>query len=210
MQFMLTVDPADISAIFETISETFSNEMLQKQTKLNATEASVRHATRALADKRQQVQRAQTALGEMEQMQQRSENVRRAVETVSGDDWTGRTLLAQMGEMDLPPAFRPVGPSVAAQAQQLAAAVHGEEIPVPERGEENALVKLRQLALWEDRIAQVLEDRIQSLQGESAEKAVNYRRIVGHCTKVPIDKVDGVSCLFLEFLQKQSWRVWEN
>jgi hypothetical protein len=176
---------SDISAIFETINETFTNEMLAKQTKLNATEASVRHATRALADKRQQVQRAQAALSEMEQVGQRVENVKRALGAAISDlEWTGRTMLAN--EMQPPPSFRlgEVG---------HAGDVGGEEIPLPERGEEGALVRLRRIAMWEDRVADVLEDRMRALQGESADKAVKYRRLVSLCTKVPVDKVDGVS-----------------
>lgn len=147
--------------------------MLAKQTKLNATEASVRHATRALADKRGQVQRAQAALSEMEQVDQRAENVRKAMGLDL--DWAG-------------------GASTSASASaSTEAAVPVED---PPRGSEGALVKLRRLAMWEDRVSGLLEERIRSLQGESTDKAVKYRRLVSLCTKVPLDKVDGVSAVW--------------
>jgi ankyrin repeat protein len=161
-------DAADISSIFGTINDAFSTEMLAKQTKLNATEASVRHATRALADKRGQVQRAQAALSEMEQVGQRAENVRRAMGTDL--DWAGGASAWTSTSTE------PVVP-----------------VEDPPRGSEGALVKLRRVAMWEDRVSGLLEERIRSLQGESTDKAVKYRRLVSLCTKVPVDKVDGVS-----------------
>ena len=157
--------------------------MTEKHTNLNATEASVRHATRALADKRQQVQRAQSALGELEQIQQRADNVRRALAIIGSQDWTGR---AQAG----PPAFRPLPAQV---PNPVVREGLDHDVPLPDRGEEEAVVKLRRLAVWEDRMATVLEERMRTLEGESADKAVKYRRLVSLCTKVPVEKVDSVS-----------------
>lgn len=160
--------------------------MLAKQTKLNAIEASVRHATRALADKRQQVQKAQAALSEIEQIQQRSENVKRSLQdTMADGDWTGCTRLST--ETTQPSAFRSTPTPVPGGG--------GEDIGLPNRGEVGALVRLRRMAVWEDRMTALLNDRIQALQGEGADKAVKYRRLVSLCTKVPVDKVDGVSRL---------------
>ncbi|WWD22001.1 hypothetical protein CI109_106489 [Kwoniella shandongensis] len=194
----------NIGAIFETITDTFSNEMLAKQTKLNATEASVRHATRALADKRQQLHRAQERLGEMELLEQRAENVRRVLGKLSsqqevGDEWTGRSQLStetQFGKLP-PTAFRSVPQASSSTSDikvedQSGLGVGGEEIPLPERGSEGSLLILRRMAIWEDRIAEILEDRVRVMEGEGADKAVRYRRLVSLCTKVPVDKVDGM------------------
>lgn len=174
---------ADISAIFENINDTFAREMTEKQTKLNATEASVRHATRALADKRQQVQRSQSALGELEHLQQKADNVRRALASVGSQDWTGRPQNAS-------PAFRPLPGHVPAP---IILEGLGEEVPAPVHGETDELIKLSRLAMWEDRMAAVLEERLRALEGESADKAVKYRRLVSLCTRVPVEKVDSVS-----------------
>ena len=157
--------------------------MTEKQTKLNATEASVRHATRALSEKRQHVQRAQSALGELEQLTQKTENVRRALGTLPSQDWTGRSpLSAEMsGEATTPVTFRPTNSGATGNTS------------MPERGQPGSLVQLRRISMWEDRAMAVLEDRMRALEGESADKAVKYRRLVSLCTKVPVDKVDGVS-----------------
>ena len=157
--------------------------MTEKQTKLNATEASVRHATRALADKRQQVQRAQNALGELEQIQQKGDNIRRALAVVSSQDWTCRSQHA-------PPAFQPL-PNYA--PMPIVPENLGGEVPMPGLDEEEALIKLRRLLMWEERMESVLEERMRALEGESADKAVKYRKLVSLCTKVPAEKVDSVS-----------------
>ncbi|WVR04373.1 hypothetical protein IAU60_001375 [Kwoniella sp. DSM 27419] len=182
----------NIAAIFETISETFSAEMLAKQTKLNATEQSVRHATRALADKRQSLHRAQARVREMELLVQRAETVRRALhaDLLSEEDvWTGRVLLSSEAGGLPPPAFRSVPLTESRMDRPLASE---GDIGLPERGEEGALAKLRRMILWEDRAAEVLEDKVRTLEGEGVEKTLKYRRLVSLCTKVSMDKVDGM------------------
>ena len=162
--------------------------MTNKQTKLNETENKVRAATRSLADKRQQVARAQSAASELEQIKQKIENARKALTLLPQQDWSGRNGLSRemRGEAAAPPAFRQVQVSNVPYGS-------GEEVAVPERGSEGALTRLRRIRLWEQRMASVLEDKMSALEGESADKAVKYRRLVSLCTKVPVEKVDGVS-----------------
>lgn len=206
----------DIATIFESISSTFSTEMLAKQTKLNATEASVRHATRALADKRQHLHRAQEKLATMQLFEQRSENVRRIMDAITAgsllapSEFTGRTqTMQEKSTGQLPPlAFRHVPGSAldasSSQQSQLNGAPSSrqlsvedqEDITLPERDDPECLVKLRRMALWEDRIAEVLEDKIRAMEGEGVDRAVKYRKLVSMCAKVPVDKVDSVSVLF--------------
>ncbi|KIR54440.1 transcription factor [Cryptococcus gattii Ru294] len=202
----------NIATIFESISSTFSTEMLAKQTKLNATEASVRHATRALADKRQHLHRAQEKLATMQLFEQRSENVRRIMDAITAgslltpSEFTGRTqTMQEKSTGQLPPlAFRHVPGSAldssSSQQSQLNGATSStqlsvedqEDITLPERDDPECLVKLRRMALWEDRIAEVLEDKIRAMEGEGVDRAVKYRKLVSMCAKVPVDKVDSM------------------
>ena len=193
----------DIAAIFEGINDAHSREMTETQTKLNATEASVRHATRALAEKRQQVQRAQLARGELEQVHQKADNVRRALAAVGSQDWTGRTTSAT-------PAFQPLPPDVPALTVMDGL---GEEVPLPERGAEGAVVQLRRVSMWEDRMTAVLEEKMRALEGESADMAVKYRRLVSLCTGVSVDEVDEVSWsgTFGAVVKRAMWlMVWAD
>lgn len=180
-------DVLDIAAIFENINETFSTELTAKQTTLNQTEQNVRHATRSLADKRQQIHRSQLALNELEQIARKSENIRRALSAVDSQDWTGRTDTRPVSS-----AFKPL-PSHVEQPQSTG--VNGIDIGMPAHGSVDSVTTLRRMRDWEQRAAQVLEQRTQALEGEGLEKELKYRRLVSLCTKVPVEKVDGVSYL---------------
>jgi regulatory protein SWI6 len=184
----------DIAALFESINETFSTELTEKQTRLNTVEQSVRAATRTLAEKRQQAQKAQTTLIELEQLGQKIENVQRGLIEVESLDFTGRSDGATH------PAFRALPPHIPAPITSGA----GEEATLPAQGDRNALITLRRMKLWEDRISQVLQERISKLESESLDKEVKYRKLVSLCTKVPVDKVDGVSGLWLSVSRGRS------
>ena len=54
------------------------------------------------------------------------------------------------------------------------------------------LVRLRRLRMWYGRVEQLMKARMQSLQGASAEKEFQCKKIVALCTGVPIDKVEEV------------------
>jgi regulatory protein SWI6 len=162
--------------------------MTAKQTKLNTVEQSVRSATRMLSERRQQIQRAQSGVTELEQTRQKISSVKKAIQSVGGQDWTGRGELR--GENVQPSAFREVVASNKNEAGK-SGAVAG--IVIPERGQPGSLERLRRMNMWEDRISRVLEDRMKSLEGDSAERAIKYRKLVSLCTKVPVERVDGVS-----------------
>lgn len=69
----------------------------------------------------------------------------------------------------------------------------GTDIGLPAPGSAGAVTSLRRMRDWEQRVAQVLEERTHALEGEGLEKELKYRRLVSLCTKVPVEKVDGVS-----------------
>lgn len=177
----------NIGAIFENVNETFSSEMQEKQTRLNTIEQNVRHTTRSLAEKRQQLARLKAQLADLEGMDGRIEYLRRALDSVTVEQWTGRSA-----EPSTPAAFAmvdgPAGPSAAEYAGRA-------DIPIPQTYEEGSAAKLRRLNMWEDRIAQLLQERLGRLDAERESQAGKYRRLVSLCTRVPADKVDEVSVL---------------
>jgi hypothetical protein len=154
---------------------------------LGAVEKSVRVATRSLAERRQQVEAARLRISTLEQQAERAENARRALDSHEAE-WTGRTPLQE--EKDLPPAFGLVPP---APSDGTKNATPVEDPPLPAAGEEGALVTLRRIAAWEDRVAQLLEERAAELEGDGADRAVQYRKVIALCAKVSVDQVDDVS-----------------
>lgn len=157
---------------------------------LNQTEQNVRHATRSLADKRQQMQRCQAALTELEQIKQKSENIRKSLSSTVTNDWTGRT------DGEISQAFRRL-PAHVEQPSETNGYSGGTDIPLPAQGQEGSVATLRRMREWEKRIRLVLEQRVQALEGEGLDKELKYRRLVSVCTKVPVEKVDGVSLVHL-------------
>lgn len=132
-------------------------------------------------------------------MNQRIENVRAGIMDLSYQDWTGRSRNErghQDAEAEALPAFSrlPEWPMEDGPTD-----LGPSDAPIPsviDQDEDNdaeTLVALRRMKLWEQRINRVLEKRIEGLESQSLDKEVKYRKLVSLCTKVSVDKVDGVS-----------------
>lgn len=159
---------------------------------LAAVEKSVRVATRSLAERRQEVDSARQKLASLEQQAERAANARRALEAPDAD-WTGRTVLK--GEKTLPPAFGlglPLLPPASGEKEEDKDAKL-EDLVLPTKGDEGALVTLRRVAAWEERVAKLLEERAAELEGDGADRAIKYRKVIALCAKVSVDQVDDVS-----------------
>lgn len=161
------------------MNKTFDTEMERHVEALSAVEKNVRIATKSLAERRQQVDAARSRLAPLEQVAERAANAKRALE--SEKDWTCRVPLNN--ESTLPPAFGILPPLLPGAES---------ETKLPELGEAN-LVTLRRLDAWEDRAAKLLEERAAELEGDGAERAVQYRKVIALCAKVPVERVDTVS-----------------
>lgn len=159
------------------MNKTFDAEMERHVESLGSVEKNVRTATRTLAERRQQVDAARARLASSEQVSERAANAKRALETTS--DWTCRVPLNN--EPSLPPAFGILPP--------LLPGAEAAELP----DSETDVATLRRLHAWEDRAARLLEERAEQLEGGGGEKAVQYRKVIALCAKVPVDKVDDVS-----------------
>ena len=166
--------------------------MTEVQTRLNATEQSVRTATKSLAEKRQQLVRAQSAMGELETIKQKVSNLKRSISSLDAAEFTGRTVLVResRGQTSVPAAFQPLDVFVQPGAPTA-------DLRIPEVGEMGGLEKLRKMNMWEDRIEQVLRDRlVESMsksKGNSTEKAVQYRRLIASILRIPAAEVESVS-----------------
>ena len=66
------------------------------------------------------------------------------------------------------------------------------EPPLPTTDSVASLIRLRRLKLWHMRMEELVMARLKSLQGASAEKEYQCKKIVALCTGLPIDKVEEV------------------
>ena len=183
--------------MIQGLGSDFATEVKSKQDALDVTQVHLRAATRELSEQRRQIQHWQARCGELDQTTQRVRNLERALADEDGFDWTGRT------ELDGSDAGSTAGPAFQARGSASTMTGIGGAVDMPANldvdptiplGDTAAtLVRLRRLKAWHSRVEQLMEARMRSLQGASAEKEFQCKKIVALCTGVPIDKVEEVS-----------------
>ncbi|KAH9847568.1 transcription factor [Lenzites betulinus] len=185
---------ADIGSMIQGLGSEFAAEAKTKQDQLDVTQAHLRAATRELSEQRKQIQQWQARCGELDQTTQRVRNLGKALTEEDNFDWTGRT------ELDGSDAGPSAGPAFQArgQASSMSGVGGGANTPanlevdptVPLGDSVANLVRLRRLRMWYSRVEQLMEARLHSLEGASAQKEYECKKIVALCTGVPLDKVD--------------------
>ncbi|THH17791.1 hypothetical protein EW146_g3091 [Bondarzewia mesenterica] len=185
---------ADMTAMIQSLSIEFSVEVKSKQDSLDVTQAHLRAATRELSEQRKQIQAWQIRCGELDQIQQRIRNIEQALTDEDRFDWTGRT------DLDGNDAGESAGPAFQWRGQNSTMSGLGglvdvsfnldAEPTIPLSDSVSSLIRLRRLKLWHMRMEQLMEQRLKSLHGASAEREFQCKKIVAMCTGVPIDKVE--------------------
>ena len=188
---------ADITSMIQGLGNDFTAEVKSKQDLLDVTQVHLRAATRELSEKRRQIQHWQARCGELDQTAQRVRNLERALTDEDNFDWTGRT------EWDGTDAGPSAGPAFQVRGQGSTMSGVGGTVDMPANLEVDptvpvgdsvvTLIRLRRLKMWHSRVEQLMETRMRSLEGASAEKEFQCKKIVALCTGVPIDKVEEVS-----------------
>lgn len=186
-----------MTAMIQTLSADFAAEIKTKQDNLDVTQAHLRAATRELSEQRKQIQVWQARCSELDQVMQRIRNVEHALVDEEKFDWTGRT------ELDGRDALESAGPAFRWRGQNSTMAGLGGLVdvsfnidaePVLPAGDSAAsLVRLRRMKTWHVRMEALVQQRLESLRGASAEREFQCKKIVALCTGVPVDKVEEVS-----------------
>ena len=182
--------------MIQSLSTEFQGEIKSKQDALDVTQAHLRAATRELAEQRKQIQVWQGYCAELDQINQRVRNVEKALGDEDNFDWTGRT------DLDGNDAGKTAGPSFQWRGSKSTMVGIGgsvdisftvdSEPPVPTADSIQSLIKLRRLLLWHKRMEELVQARLKGLQGASAEKEYQCKKIVALCTGIPLDKVENV------------------
>ncbi|KAI6041282.1 apses-domain-containing protein [Pisolithus marmoratus] len=190
---------SEMTTMIQGLSAEFSAEVKAKQDSLDLTQAHLRAATRELSEQRKQIQMWQGRCAELDQVHQRIRNLEKATAEEDGFDWTGRTdLTGRDGRETGGPAFqwRGTGSTMTGMTGTMDIPFNVDmEPPVPTTDSVASLIRLRRLKAWHVRMEELMEERLKSLQGASAEKEYQCKRIVALCTGIPIEKVEDVSGL---------------
>ena len=186
-----------MTSMIQGLSTEFQGELKAKQDTLDVTQAHLRAATRELAEQRKQITVWQSRCGELDQISQRVRNVEKALTDEDQFDWTGRTDLNGSDARDSAgPAFQRKGSNSTmvgiGGAVDISFSVDAEP-PMPTTDSVASLIRLRRLNMWHLRMEELMKTRLKGLQGASAEKEYQCKKIVALCTGIPIDKVEDVS-----------------
>jgi hypothetical protein len=197
LYYLLSHLPPDMTSMIQSLSTDFQGELKAKQDALDVTQAHLRAATRELAEQRKQITVWQARCGELDQITQRVRNVEKALADEDQFDWTGRTDLNGNDAHDSAGlAFQRRGSNSTmvgiGGAVDISFSVDAEP-PIPMNDSVASLIRLRRLKMWHLRMEELMKTRLKSLQGASAEKEYQCKKIVALCTGIPIDKVEDVS-----------------
>src|SRR5882762_8493378 len=186
-----------MTGMIQGLSSEFSAEIKAKQDSLDVTQAHLRAATRELSEQRKQIQTWQARCAELDQVNQRVRNLEKALADEDNFDWTGRTdLTGHDAAKSAGSAFqwRGQNSTMAGLGGTVDLSFNVEaEPPLPTMDTFQSLIRLRRLQLWHARMEELMQQRLKSLQGASAEKEYQCKKIVALCTGIPIDKVEEVS-----------------
>jgi hypothetical protein len=188
-----------MTSMIQSLSTEFQAELKTKQDSLDVTQAHLRAATRELSEQRKQIQTWQIRCGELDQINHRVRNVQKALSQENMFDWTGRTDLEGNDALETAgPAFQHRGAASTmvgiGGTMDISFSVDSEA-PLPAQDLVATLIKLRRMKMWHVRMEELINARLKSLQGASAEKEYQCKKIVALCTGLPLDKVEDVSWL---------------
>ncbi|KAJ3852016.1 transcription factor [Lentinula lateritia] len=198
---------ADMTAMVQSLATDFQAEIKVKQDALDVTQAHLRAATRELSEQRKQIQSWQARCTELDLVAQRVKNLEKAIEEEDTWDWTGRTMPLDastnpMSTLSIAtsPAFRYRGAASSLTGKlrsseqfditQNPSSDADQDLPIPMGNDVETLIKLRRMKMWHVRVEELMEERLKSLRGMSAEKEYMCRRIVALCTGMAVDKVE--------------------
>jgi hypothetical protein len=186
----------DMTTMINGLSTEFSSEIKTKQEGLAATQTQLRTSTRSLADQRRQIQSWQSKCSELDQVHQRLRNLERALAEEDKFDWTGRSETGSEPKTKGPFAYRgPQSTLTGVGFDDLATHPLEVDPAVPTTDSPESLVRMRRMNAWHVRTEGMMEARLRQLQGASADKEFQCKKIVSLCTAVPMDQVEQVGLL---------------
>ncbi|KAL1747840.1 hypothetical protein HDZ31DRAFT_31026 [Schizophyllum fasciatum] len=203
---------ADMTTMIQALSADFQVEIKAKQDALDLTQAHLRAGTRSLAEQRRQIAATQARCAERERMAAKVRSVQRAFVDEDGFDWTGRAseapdVVEGGGAMEVDSAekgkakeskgivssafvYRGRTASIAGLPAPTHPAEFDADPPLPAENSAAALVRMRRMRMWHERMEEVMRARMDGLKGAGAEKEVLCRRIVALCTGTPLEDVE--------------------
>jgi len=199
-----------------------ANSKKAQETRYTETKLRLVAATRQLTEHRKSMEEWKTKSEELDQVNLRIRNLEQSASYPDVFDWTGRTNDLKAPSLafvrrgpgsllkdELPHPHRqshanPIeggtinpaltlgnGEAVEEPVQSLGALL---ATSLPRDSSVQTLVKLKRMKMWHARIETLMRQQLKVLKNASAEKEMQYRKVVAACTGIPNDQVDEVRC----------------
>lgn len=208
-----------MTTVLSDLADVFQKEQKDKDEAFETAQKHLQSATRELATRRRRINVGQAQVVERDEAKMRRENLSRClraemgyetVDEASGqqqqqqqtqEDETTQALVAQCLAFETESQSkekkkasgqdRAAGDMSVDEDSLAPAERFKEEMPF-EEGSQDALVKLRWLKRWYESSVEELQRRIRDLEGASATKLKQCRKVVAMCCNVSEDKVEGM------------------
>jgi len=210
-----------MTKMVQELSVQMANSKKTQETRYTETELKLIATTRQLTEHRKSMEEWKAKSEVLDQVNLRIRNLEQSASYPDIFDWTGRTndlnapslafVRRAPGSLlkdELPHPHRqsqanPVeggtinpaltlgnGEAVEEPTQTLGALL---ATSLPRDSSIQTLIKLKRTKMWHTRIEMLMRQQLKVLKNASAEKEMQYRKVVAACTGIPNDKVDEVS-----------------
>jgi regulatory protein SWI6 len=178
---------SNIVNLVQSLGTDFQKELAEKAETVDRTQTQLQGATKELSEQRKQLAFWKAQVEEREQLDQRIKNLERTLAEEHAFDWSGRTEINGAASAD--GAFNPYFGSN--DPISLDPSARGDP-PVPNINSPEALVRLRRLLAWYQRILALVRQRMDRTKGSSIELEARYRKLLAAFTGITEDQVDSM------------------
>lgn len=209
-----------MTKMIQELSVQMANSKKAQETRYTETRLRLVTATRQLTEHRKSMEEWKAKSEELDQVNLHIRNLEQSASYPNVFDWTGRTndlnapslTFVRRGPGSLLKDELP-HPHRQSQANLVEGGTinpaltfgNGETIeepiqpleamlatPLPRDSSAQALIKLKRMKMWHARIESLMRQQLKVLKTATADKEMQYRKVVAACAGIPSDKVDEV------------------
>ncbi|TIA90143.1 hypothetical protein E3P99_01696 [Wallemia hederae] len=179
-----------LQGVIGGLTNQFNEETADKNKLLFEIQADLKQHSHELADVRKEIRYWENKATQMAELDQKIKNVTEAIESEGVGVWS---LLNKDDDKRGGEAM-----------QGVESTTKANEIDIPQDDTQESLIQLRKLHKWMEGTQQLTEQRVASIDGQSASKEVKYKSIVSVCTGVPLPEVEGMLAQLLEAMESDA------
>jgi len=210
-----------MTKMIQELSVQMANSKKTQETRYTETKLKLVQATRQLTEHRKSMEEGKTKSEDLDWVNLRIRNLEQSASYPDVFDWTGRTndlnapslafvrrgpgsLLkdesphphrqsqANLGEGGTINPALTFGNGETVEEEPTQSLGTLPDTPLPKDSSIQTLIKLKRMKMWHERVETLMRQQLKVLKNASAEKEMQYRKVVAGCAGISNDKVDEV------------------